>query len=256
MENCGGGQRLPPDGDEFPAAYQEFSSNGSQPYRYIAATRTATITANGGLCNENEPFRGSETFKMLANDSNVVGSRSIILSDSKITLTSAENVRQDVNNVADVENVRSELSNKTVAANVDNGCHDTKSSEAPDDQTDPSCQATEDLTRKSSASVATSSLYSCQTNNGNSLTSEKKTKMAAYYHKDVTAIDEVLSHVEKDTPVDSPPPLPLTGMCLTFNSTRPPPSRYAAVSPFNSVLGNMLMYQRQVRDRANVLIFI
>lgn len=26
MDNCGGGQRLPPDGDEFPASYQEFKT--------------------------------------------------------------------------------------------------------------------------------------------------------------------------------------------------------------------------------------
>ncbi|XP_032663944.1 uncharacterized protein LOC116840822 [Odontomachus brunneus] len=213
MENCGGGQRLPPDGDEFPAAYQEFSSNGSQPYRYIAATRTATITANGGLCNENEPFRGSETFKMLANDSNVVGSRSVILSDSKMTLTSTENVRQDINKVAlaNIENARSEMG-KTVTTNIDNVCQDTKSSEIPsDEERNSSYQAPEDITKKTSAVVATSSLYSCQTNNSSLLMSEKKMEIAAYYHKDVTTIDEVPSHVEKDTPVDSPPPLPLTG---------------------------------------------
>ncbi|XP_014476763.1 PREDICTED: uncharacterized protein LOC106745577 isoform X2 [Dinoponera quadriceps] len=211
MENCGGGQRLPPDGDEFPAAYQEFSG-GSQPYRYIAATaRTATITANGGLCNENEPFRGSETFKMLANDSNVVGSRSIILSDSKMTLTtSAENVRQDINKVAlaNMENARSE-SKTTAAASVDNVCQDTKS-EMPNEERNSTYQASEDTARKNSATVAASSPY-CQTNNSNLLMSEKKMEIAAYYHKDVAAIEEVPSHVEKDTPVDSPPPLPLTG---------------------------------------------
>lgn len=196
MENCGGGQRLPPDGDEFPAAYQEFS--GSQPYRYIAATRTATITANGGLCNE--PFRGSETFKMLANDSNVVGSRSVILSDAK--MTSAENVRQDINKVANMENVRS---GKTTPTNID---QDTKSSETLNEEE----KSTESTAKKNSATVATSSLYSCQTNNGNLLMSEKKMEIAAYYHKDVATIEEV----EKDTPVDPPPPLPLTGTCLTF----------------------------------------
>lgn len=218
MENCGGGQRLPPDGDEFPAAYQEFSSGGSQPYRYIAATRTATITANGGLCNENEPFRGSESFKMLANDSNVVGSRSIILSDGKMTLTSTENVRQDISKVAmaNMENVRSEMG-KTTPADTDNVCQDTKSSEIPNEERKSSYQ--EDTAKKHPATVAASPLYSCQTNNSNLLVSEKKMEIAAYYHKDVATIEEMPSHVEKDTPVDSPPPLPLTGVYLTFNST-------------------------------------
>lgn len=41
MENCGGGgQRLPPDGDEFPATYQEFSSSAlqqqHQQYQFVA----------------------------------------------------------------------------------------------------------------------------------------------------------------------------------------------------------------------------
>ncbi|XP_029680368.1 uncharacterized protein LOC115245971 [Formica exsecta] len=216
MENCGGGQRLPPDGDEFPAAYQEFS-NSQPPYsRYIAATRTtATIATNGGLCNENETFRAGETFKMLANDSNVVGSRSIILSDSKMTLTSPENVRQDINKVAstNVENVRPEIGTKATSTIADNVCQDNaKSSEVSNEERKSSSYHTsEDIAKKNAPTVAASLLYSCQTNNGNSTMSEKKMEIAGYYHKDAMTIGEVPSHVEKDTPVDTPPPLPLTG---------------------------------------------
>lgn len=44
MDNCGGGQRLPPDGDEFPAAYQEYSqSNG---YPYVTTTRDKSDSAD------------------------------------------------------------------------------------------------------------------------------------------------------------------------------------------------------------------
>jgi len=211
MENCGGGQRLPPDGDEFPAAYQEFSNSSNQPpYRYIAATRTATITTNdGGLCNENEPFCAGETLKMLANDSNVVGSRSIILPDNNMTFTGTENVSQDINKVvANMESVRSEMG-KATSANVNNICQDVKSIEITNEEKRSSYHTLEDNAKKN-ASIAGSSLYSCQTTNSNLMMSEKKIEIAGYYHK--TMIEEVPSHVEKDAPVDIPPPLPLTGI--------------------------------------------
>ncbi|XP_018302015.1 uncharacterized protein bbg isoform X1 [Mycetomoellerius zeteki] len=214
MENCGGGQRLPPDGHEFPAAYQEFNNSSNQPpYRYIAITRTATITTNDvGLCNENESFRTSETLKMLANDSNVVSSRSIILSDSKMTFTGTENVRQDINKVAlaNMESVRSEVG-KATTANVDNICQDVKSTEITNEEKKSSYHTSEDIAKKNASIVAGSSLYSCQTTNSNLIMSEKKMEIAGYYHKAVTTLEEVPSHVEKDAPVDTPPPLPLTG---------------------------------------------
>lgn len=215
MENCGGGQRLPPDGDEFPAAYQEFS-NSQPPYRYIAATRTtATIATNGGLCNENETFRAGETFKMLANDSNVVGSRSIILSDNKMTLTSPENVRQDINKVAstNTENIRPEIGAKASTNADKNVCQDNaKDSEVSSEERKSSYHTLDDIAKRNAPTVAGKSLYSYQTTNGNSTISEKKMEIAGYYHKDTMAIEEMPSHVEKDTPVDTPPPLPLTGI--------------------------------------------
>ena len=56
MDNCGGGgQRLPPDGDEFPAAYQEFTASSQQQqhhhqqqqYQYV--TSRETMAANGDV---------------------------------------------------------------------------------------------------------------------------------------------------------------------------------------------------------------
>lgn len=49
MDNCGGGgKRLPPDGDEFPTAYQEFKTNSSQQqYKYV--TTRETMAANGDV---------------------------------------------------------------------------------------------------------------------------------------------------------------------------------------------------------------
>jgi len=214
MENCGGGQRLPPDGDEFPAAYQEFNNSNNQPsYRYIATTRTTTITANDAeLCNENESFRTNETVKMLTNDSNIVSSRSIILSDSKITFPGTENVRQDINKVAlaSMESVRSEVS-KATSSNVDNICQDVKSTEITNEEKKSSYHTSEDIAKKNTSIVAGSSLYSCQTTTSNLIMSEKKMEIAGYYHKAVTTLEEVPSHMEKDAPIDTPPPLPLTG---------------------------------------------
>ncbi|KAG5345462.1 IL16 protein, partial [Acromyrmex charruanus] len=214
MENCGGGQRLPPDGDEFPAAYQEFNNSSNQPpYRYISTTRTTTITTNdAGLCNENESFRTNETVKMLTNDSNVVSSRSIILSDSKITFPGTENVRQDINKVAlaSIESVRSEVG-KATSSNVDNIYQDVKSTEITNEEKKSSYHTSEDIAKKNTSIVAGSSLYSCQTTTSNLIMSEKKMEIAGYYHKAVTTLEEVPSHVEKDAPIDTPPPLPLTG---------------------------------------------
>ncbi|XP_066589748.1 uncharacterized protein bbg [Prorops nasuta] len=47
MENCEDGQRLPPDGDEFPAAYQEFGEN--QQYLASRSLKTATLDPVGSL---------------------------------------------------------------------------------------------------------------------------------------------------------------------------------------------------------------
>jgi len=225
MENCEGGQRLPPDGDEFPTTYQEFGSSGSSsgnqpPYRYITATRTATMTANGGgLCgNESEPFRVGESLRTLANDSNVVGSKSIVLPDSKMTvLTSTENARQDISKVAltNMENARSRIAKTPAApASMDNACQDAKSSELTNDERKPSYQASEGVAKKNAPIAAASSPYPCQPANSNLMMAEKKMEIAGYYHKDVTTIDQVPSHVEKDMPADTPPPLPLTGIHL------------------------------------------
>ncbi|XP_063980747.1 uncharacterized protein LOC135164396 isoform X1 [Diachasmimorpha longicaudata] len=58
MDNCGGGQRLPPDGDEFPAAYQEFSASVQQ-YQYVVTPRTTTMTTNGTI-NDTEKYETSK----------------------------------------------------------------------------------------------------------------------------------------------------------------------------------------------------
>lgn len=62
MDNCGGGQRLPPDGDEFPAAYQEFTNPGQ--YQFVASTNISTMATNGNLLCQNQTYVASESFQV------------------------------------------------------------------------------------------------------------------------------------------------------------------------------------------------
>lgn len=72
MENCGGGQRLPPDGDEFPATYQEFS-NVQQQYQFVNGAPVTTATKFDHQIQKN-------------NDSNVTNcqEKTILLQDSRV----------------------------------------------------------------------------------------------------------------------------------------------------------------------------
>ncbi|XP_076640886.1 PDZ domain-containing protein big bang [Halictus rubicundus] len=183
MDNCGGGQRLPPDGDEFPAAYQEFGTGGQQ-YRFVTAsatTRASTMTANGGLvCADSETmFIGAESFKLI--DGNVVTTASIILPDNR----GVENGRQDAGKL-------NEINGK---AGVDKVCQDTLDGTVLDS-----------FPKKATSNYAA---YGNQ-GNGNVMVSEKKVEITGYYHKDAPVIEETQDHAEKEA-VDTPPPLPLTG---------------------------------------------
>ncbi|XP_015431431.1 PREDICTED: uncharacterized protein LOC107187771 [Dufourea novaeangliae] len=208
MDNCGGGQRLPPDGDEFPAAYQEFAGAGQQ-YRFVTAsatTRASTMTANGGglVCgnDETETFIGTESFKLI--DGNVVTAGGIILSENRVGLSSCENVRQEVNKVV-VSSV--EINGKTVVEGV---CQDTSGVLPRETRTDDGKPYVPEQFAKKATSATNYSSYGNQ-GNGNIVVSEKKVEITGYYHKDVPVIEESqLDHAEKET-LDTPPPLPLTG---------------------------------------------
>lgn len=67
MDNCEGGQRLPPDGDEFPAAYQEFTN--PDQYQFVATTNLSTMTTNGNLICQNQTFLTTENYHPKANNS-------------------------------------------------------------------------------------------------------------------------------------------------------------------------------------------
>ncbi|XP_053973309.1 uncharacterized protein LOC128873635 [Hylaeus volcanicus] len=204
MDNCGGGQRLPPDGDEFPAAYQEFGGN-SQQYRFVTASTTATaastIAANGGLvCSENDSFVGNENFKLI--ESNVVSAGSIIVADNRVSRTNVENVCQEVSKVG-LPSI--EINGKT---GVESVCQDTNVSTREFRVDDAKPYIADDFVKKA-VSVTNYSSYGNQ-GNGNVMLSEKKIEITGYYHKDSSVIEEVRDHAEKEAP-EIPPPLPLTG---------------------------------------------
>ena len=62
MDNCGGGQRLPPDGDEFPAAYHEFTNSGQ--YQFVTSANITTMASNGNLVCQNQTYVASENFQV------------------------------------------------------------------------------------------------------------------------------------------------------------------------------------------------
>ncbi|XP_076676060.1 PDZ domain-containing protein big bang isoform X3 [Andrena cerasifolii] len=194
MDNCGGGQRLPPDGDEFPAAYQEFGG-GSQQYRFVTTATTArasTMTANG------EPFVSNDGFKLI--ESSVVAAGSIILPDSRVSLAAVESVCQEVSKVS-LPNI--EINGK---ATVETVCQESVSPrETRVDDGKP--YVSDDFVKKA-ASVTNYTSYGNQ-GNGNVVVSEKKIEITGYYHKDVPVIEDAKDQAEKET-VDAPPPLPLT----------------------------------------------
>ncbi|XP_031833536.1 PDZ domain-containing protein big bang isoform X2 [Nomia melanderi] len=201
MDNCGGGQRLPPDGDEFPAAYQEFGGN-SQQYRFVTAAgataRASTMTANGGLvCNDTEAFIGTESFKLI--DGNVVTTASIILPDNRVGLSGVENAGK----IGGLSN--NEINGKK--GSVDGVCQES----ARESRVNDTKPYASDSFAKKATSVTNYAGYGNQ-GNGNVLLSEKKVEITGYYHKDTPppVIEEPQDHGEKEA-LDTPPPLPLTG---------------------------------------------
>lgn len=201
MDNCGGGQRLPPDGDEFPAAYQEFGGS-SQQYRFVTTvtTATTTTTATTATTANGEPFVGNDGFKLI--ESSVVAAGSIILPDSRVNLAAVESVCQEVSKLS-LPNI--EINGK---ATVETVCQESVSPrETRVDDGKP--YAPDDFVKKA-ASVTNYTSYGNQ-GNGNVVVSEKKIEITGYYHKDVPVIEVVKDQAEKKEAVDAPPPLPLTG---------------------------------------------
>ncbi|KOX70964.1 Pro-interleukin-16 [Melipona quadrifasciata] len=206
MDNCGGGQRLPPDGDEFPAAYQEFGGN-SQQYRFVTTStaRTSTMIANGRLvCNESDSYVNDDGFKLL--ESNVVAAAGIILpaDTGRIAgLASVENVCQEVSKI---ELPSIEINGKMSAENV---CQD--GGVLARENRDSTPYVADDFVKKAPTSATNYQTTSYGTQvDGNVLVSEKKIEITGYYHKDVPVVGEMQDPVEKDA-LDTPPPLPLTG---------------------------------------------
>ncbi|KAG9435384.1 hypothetical protein HZU67_03369 [Apis mellifera carnica] len=251
MDNCGGGQRLPPDGDEFPAAYQEFGGNSGQQqqqqqqqpqqqqqqqqqHRFAttgsATARTSTMMGNGRLvsCNEGESFMVNEGYKLL--EGNVVtGSGIILQTENRIVaglVPGAESspVCQEVVGKLEMAGIEV-MGGKVGSENVVVRCQDAGSNGgvsllARD-------EAKDDSAKKRVYSAAGCYGGQGDGSSGNVLVSEKRIEITGYYHKDVvaTSVIEEDRHAEKD---DTPPPLPLTG---PPKIDRPTPSYAARNAP-------------------------
>ncbi|KAG7198165.1 hypothetical protein KM043_005583 [Ampulex compressa] len=199
MDNCGGGQRLPPDGDEFPAAYQEFSSTGASSQEYRFVSRSSTMTANGGMaCDEEDAFVGTDGYKLLSSD--IVASRSVILPDNnRIALATGEEACL----LAKAEKPHQE-GKKFALANPEVARQDF----AARDNDASSFHMAEDSAKRNGIALCNHPLYGAQ---GNVLVSEKKIEITGYYHKDASTMEDGQQELQKDATIDTPPPLPLTG---------------------------------------------
>lgn len=229
MDNCGGGQRLPPDGDEFPAAYQEFGGNSGQQqqqqqqqpqqqqqqqqqHRFAttgsATARTSTMMENGRLvsCNEGESFMVNEGYKLL--EGNVVtGSGIILQTENRIVaglVPGAESspVCQEVVGKLEMAGIEV-MGGKVGSENVVVRCQDAGSNGVSLLARD---EAKDDSAKKRVYSAAGCYGGQGDGSSGNVLVSEKRIEITGYYHKDVVIEED--RHAEKD---DTPPPLPLTG---------------------------------------------
>lgn len=116
MDNCGGGQRLPPDGDEFPAAYQEFSASSQQLQSLGAPRSTTTLIFNG----ENEMYNSKHTNGNLQTEESRVTTQYIITNSKEMTATEIVDDKnlhsQDIvrrNTTTNTTNIYSSLNNKS-----------------------------------------------------------------------------------------------------------------------------------------------
>ncbi|KAF7989856.1 hypothetical protein HCN44_008530 [Aphidius gifuensis] len=196
MDNCGGGQRLPPDGDEFPAAYQEFSTSAQQYQQYIATQRnTSTMTSNG-----TSP------------------------SPSSASLSSSSVVVVVVNHDDDHHHSIYENNKKPEAVQSIDQHELNNHSYGPTSIKDSTMKNTEILHENDNLnSMKFINKYSPRDNKNNTkiinekslLLSEKKIEISGYYPKDVKANnhDDVKVDISilKDYCDNQPPPLPLTG---------------------------------------------
>ncbi|XP_015177133.1 PREDICTED: serine-rich adhesin for platelets [Polistes dominula] len=193
MDNCGGGQRLPPDGDEFPAAYQEFANDNAtqHEYRFPTNSTTATITAAAAAATTTTSTMATTTTIINNNNNNNNSTENnsfrLYENDNKKSYN-VKVLNNDNNNVvgsrSEMNYFETNLEDKSTNRNFSNSIGHNSQSDG-------------------SSPIA---------NGDTMLISEKKIEIAAYYHKDIipTIETEIQIRSEEICP-EVPPPLPLTG---------------------------------------------
>lgn len=198
MDNCGGGQRLPPDGDEFPAAYQEFSTSAKQLQQYITTQRnTNTMTSNGTSPSSSSPSLSSSSSSVVVvvvNHDDAEHHHSIYENNKKpeaVQLTDQHELNN--NSYGPTNNKDSTMKNTDILHEHDLNLMKFTNKYSPRD------------TKMINEKIEEKSL----------LLSEKKIEISGYYPKDVKINNhddvKVDNSILKDYSDNQPPPLPLTG---------------------------------------------
>lgn len=123
MENCGGDQRLPPDGDEFPATYQEFSACTSEQYQYVGTSARLTpriSSSNNNIANNNNNNIVKSSSEHLVRNEKDENSSSTILTTSSTSSTKyTKSFIEKISNES-TKTLRVESTTKKISTNDNN----------------------------------------------------------------------------------------------------------------------------------------
>ena len=237
MENCGGDQRLPPDGDEFPATYQEFSACTSEQYRYVGTLTRGTPRNNSTTSNCSDGLIGNETDQISssATTSFVEKSRKMVRDETTIKQTnnSGTNGPRERGSSTYVQSMNVQQPNvetRVSSQYVTNSSSSTLNRETILPPEVPAREASllEDTNEKRSntcyfSSSNVSPRVSKLSNELPTIVTEKTFEISAYYPKESKIITD---NVDSECPDCPPPPLPLTGPPKIGNAiVEPAPQR-------------------------------
>lgn len=203
MENCGGDQRLPPDGDEFPSTYQEFGACTSEQYhRYVgASSRSATrsnhtATSNGaGLAfdDSDEPLSSMNSATTTKNNK-TTKTRALRENSSSSYLKTNDSAKPLAESQGSPRYIAANIERETFSKPPEVSSKDTYIAEEKKHYSSPSVITRLAKTNK----IASEPLV---------VVSEKTFEISDYYDEEPKLIEDI---VDQDHAEGVPPPLPLT----------------------------------------------
>ncbi|XP_012280349.1 uncharacterized protein LOC105699717 isoform X2 [Orussus abietinus] len=180
MDNCSDGQRLPPDGDEFPTTYQEF--NTEKHLQLLSSTGTTTGPSGGHPCLEGQACAPTENFNLPSRDYRLADPVQRSPSDAKNSLPVGHRCIESL-----------DLLDNAATQDVDVVA-----------KSKASYWSTEEPGRRSSAFIGMYVTIRPNGSSGYSSSAEKEIRISGYYHKEVPTELQVSGGEER------PPPLPAT----------------------------------------------